>query len=875
VAVEPGQELLHYRLVEKIGEGGMGVVWKAVDTTLDREVAIKVLPEGFASDTERLARFEREAKLLASLNHPNIATIHGLHETGGRHFLAMELVPGEDLSARLARGALPVDEALDVAAQIAEALVAAHDAGVIHRDLKPANVKLSPDGKIKVLDFGLAKGIERRDGSGSLSMSPTVTSAGTLPGVILGTASYMSPEQARGKVVDRRTDLWSFGCVLYEMLTGKRAFDGETASDVVARILQTEPDLELLPAETSDAVRRLLRRCLAKDPGRRMRDAGDARLEIEEISPSTDVSRTAGRLVWPAWVTAGVTSAVALGLLLFGRGGSPPDVPRRTTRLTMVTPEEAPYRWGDTNRFALSPDGSLFVYIAAREGGSELVLRSLEDGSYRWLEGTRGGQVPFFSPDMQWIGFDARGLRKIGVDGGAPLTLVSTGTTTNGATWVDDGSIVYSPVYTEGLFRLDEGGESPERLTSPDREAGELGHWWPHAPAGADYVLYTRWKTTLDDCSVWKVSLETGEDERIVDRACQPLTLPTGHVLFARAGAVMAMPFDLDRGTVSGTATVVLDGVAIDANDGRVHMSFSNDGTLAYVASEQAGTRAKLAWIDLDGNVTPLTSEVRNIVHVRIAPDGRKIAMQIDDKTGEDVWIHDVERDSARRFTLDGTNGVPVWSRDGNTIVFQSLRLGPYDLFSKPLDESRGAEPLYETPDDKAPGDWTPDGRRLVYWRSETNDDLWAVDASGDAQRLTETPSDERTPRVSPDGRWIAHVSNASGRQEIYVMAMPPASGRWQISADGGTDPCWSPDGRTLFYVHRGAVYSVSIASGERLTAGRPRMLFDEERVGGVLVAFDVHPDGERFVAVLGERRASTPIEIVLNWFDEVRRLAP
>jgi Tol biopolymer transport system component len=608
-----------------------------------------------------------------------------------------------------------------------------------------------------------------------------------------------------------------------------------------------------------------------------MRDAGDARLEIEEVSSAVEIDGrgTAGRRVWPAWLVAGVTSAVALGLLLLGPGRGEPAATQRTTRLTMVTPEQAPYRWDLGGQLALSPDGSLLVYPGARQGGTGLVLLSLEDGSYRVLEGTRGGNVPFFSPDGLWVGFTDRELKKIAIDGGTPLTVASQGTISVGSTWVDDGSIVYVPLYTEGLFRVAEGGGAPEQLTHPDQEAGELGHFWPHAPPGADYILYSRWKTALDDCSVWRLSLETGADERILDRACAPTTIPTGHILFVRDGAVMAMPLDLDSGAVSGVATVVLDNVAVDRDDGKAVMSVSSDGTLAYVANEQSGTRARLAWIDLDGNATPLTSEVRDIQWMRIAPDGRQIAMSIRDRTGLDIWIHDVERGSTRRFTLDGTNLSPVWSRDGSTITFQSLRLGPYDLFSKPLDESHGAEPLFETPDDKTPGDWTPDGRRLVFMKDEANRDLWALEASGDVQRLTETPSDESAPRVSPDGRWIAHVSNASGRDEVYVMAMPPASGRWQISVDGGTAPCWSPDGRTLFYLWRGAVYAVGLDAGERLTAGRPRMLFDEARVGGVLVAYDIHPDGKRFVAVLGEQRASTPIEIVLNWFDEVRRLAP
>jgi len=885
--VGPGQSLLQYRLVDKIGQGGMGVVWEAVDTNLERPAAIKVLPEAFYADANRLARFEREAKLLASLSHPGIASVYGLDEADGVRFLAMELVPGETLADRLERGPMPVDDALDVCRQIAEAVSAAHASGVLHRDLKPANAKITSQGKVKVLDFGLAKAFDPDPVSGSASaasptLSPTLTSAGTVAGVILGTAAYMSPEQARAKPVDRRADVWAFGCILYELLTGRAAFLRETVSDTLALVLKGEPHWTALPADCPASIRRLLRRCLEKNRDRRLHDLADARIVIEDALSGEGDDETPGAtprrrgLGWPG-VVLGVLVGAAVMLPFVWR--SKPASTSRTVRLTLSTPADASFRPSTLQPFGstFSPDGSSLVYTGwTTDGRSMLFVRPLGQSGARALDGTAGGSDPSFSPDGRWLAFsDGTAIKKIPADGGTPLELARPAHRNSRPTWVGDGSLVYLPIYTEGLVRIPESGGEPEALTTVDHEAGDFGHWWPHVPPGADYILYSRWKSTVDDCSVWKHSLRAQADEKLLDRACHPIYIGTGHLLFAREDSVMAMAFDVRRGTVSGSPTAVLDDVFIDPADGGVALSVSADGTLAYMADDRFGSRGTLAWIALDGGVGPLTSEVRDIRKVRVSPDGRYLALAIRQRTDEDIWIHDIERGSTRRFTLDGTNRGPVWMADSTTVVFSTLRLGPYDLFSKPIDGSRDEEPLFTSPYDQTAGSWSPDGQRLALTRNDPISDLWLFERGSEVQRLTETSFVEGEPFFSPDGRWIAYHSDASGRNEVYVMATPSGRGRWQVSVDGGLDPRWSPDGSTLYYSWKGIVYAASLETGPDVRAGRPRKLFDEERLGGVLLSYDIHPDGKRFVAVLGERQQSTPVNIVLNWFDEVRRRVP
>ena len=903
MVIESGQQLQQYRLVEKIGEGGMGVVWKAVDTTLDREVAIKFLPAAFANDSDRLERFDREARLLATLHHPNVASIFGMHEadgsTGSVRFLAMEYVPGEDLAQRLESGPLPVEDAIDVAHQIATALEAAHEQGIVHRDLKPANVKLTPDGKVKVLDFGLAKALSVdgnnsgnvfASGSGGRSgdpdHSPTMTSAGTRAGMILGTVAYMSPEQARGKPVDKRSDVWSFGCVLYEMLTGRKAFDGETATDSIAAVVTREPAWAALPTATPPAVVRLLRRSLEKNPLDRLRDIGEARIVLKDPDDEPrPLERTASqeasgrRNAAAMWIIiaaalAGALLTAAVGWMLLRPEEEPP------VRLSLIPPAEAPFHVSiqETSGVALSPGGDLLVYQGNPPDGERgLYVRPLDGSTVTRLENTEGAGSPFFSPDGKWLGFFTNGkLLKIPIAGGNAVTIADPAARGAGVHWSDDGYVYYSPSFYDVVHRVPAGGGTPEPLTTLDTEAGDFGHWWPITLPGGRYMLYSRWQTTVDDCSVWRYDLENGEEKRLLDQACAPHYVPTGHLLFSRGSTIAAVGFDAGRGEPVGEPVLIIDDAFIDPANGWSTLSIAGDGTLAYVRQELFGTRSTPVWVDMKGAMTPVSNERRDHRSVRISPDGRYLALHVRDRTKDDIWIHDIERGSARRFTVDGTNNNPVWTPDGSRLVFASLRNGPYDLYWKPLDESEKESLLVAGPRDKTAYEWTADGRTLLYSVDSpvTNQDIWAHSEEGQAAVLQDD-EDEDGPRLSRDGRWLSYSSDESGRPEVYVQSWPVGGGRWQISTDGGNDPLWAPDGETLYYWKDDGVFAVDVETAGGVRAGRPRRLFGKEELRGLIWSYDLHPDGDRFVVLRSELASTSPIEIVINWFDELEERVP
>jgi Tol biopolymer transport system component len=906
--IEPGKMLQQYRLVEKIGEGGMGVVWKAVDTTLDREVALKFLPDAFLNDAERLERLDREAKLLATLHHPNIASIFGMHEVDGPQgklrFLAMELAPGEDLAQRLERGPLPLDDTVEIAHQIAQALEAAHESGVVHRDLKPANVKLTPDGKVKVLDFGLAKalgndgngaysgsgpGARSVPGSGDPDHSPTITSAGTRAGMILGTAAYMSPEQARGKLLDKRTDVWSFGCVLYEMLTGRKVFDGETATDVIAAIVTREPAWAALPTSTPPSVVRLLRRCLEKSPLDRLRDIGEARIVLKDPedeprplerpagdAPAASDGRRNTRAAWVIIAAAlgGALLTAAIGWMLL-RPAEEPSV-----HLSLIPPAEAPFHVSvqNTSGVALAPDGSVLVYQGNPANGPRaLFVRPLDGTGVTRLENTEGGGSPFFSPDGKWIAFFADGmLKRVPLAGGTAVTVADPAALAAGGHWSDDGFIYFSPSYYDAVYRVPAAGGTPEALTTLDAEAGDFGHWWPTTLPGGRFLLYSRWRTTVNDCSVWRRDLQSGDDRLLLEQACAPHYVPTGHLIFNRGSTIAAVRFDAGSGEPLGEPTLVIDDAFIDPANGWSPLSIAADGSLAYVRHELFGTRSAPVWVDLQGSMTPIANEPRDYRSVRISPDGRQLALHVRDRTEDDIWIHDLERGSARRFTVDGTNTDPIWTPDGRRIVFCSLRNGPYDLYWKPLDESEKESLLVAGPRDKEPQEWTDDGRMLLYTEDvpQTRNDIWAHTAEGE-RVLVQGDADEFAPRLSPNERWLAYSSESSGRSEIYVEAWPDRGGRWQISTDGGQDPLWSPDGSTIYYWYGNDVWAVSVDTRDGVRAGRPRRLFGTEELRGRVWDYDLHPDGDRFVVLRSELARTSPIEVVLHWFDELEERVP
>jgi serine/threonine-protein kinase len=898
-----GAMLSHYRLTEKIGEGGMGVVWRATDTTLDREVAVKILPEIFSEDPERLARFDREAKLLASLNHPSIAVIHGLHHAEGVHFLAMELVQGEDLAQRLQRGALPVEEAVGAAKQVAEALEAAHESGVIHRDLKPANIQITPDGKIKVLDFGLAKAFDTESTSGSPSMSPTMTSAGTRAGMILGTAAYMSPEQARGKPVDRRADIWAFGCVLYEMLTGKQAFGGETISDSLASVLKSEPDWKAVPKEVPGPLNRLLRACLQKDPKRRLQAIGDARVVLEELQSGQALETEPAAVAIAPQERPPVLRLLPWLLLALALVATPfmarifsPAVPtaqKDSTRLNvdLSSPNGLMGELGSS--VVLSPDGRTLAYVAEHGNVRQLFVRRLDQLEGTPLAGTEDAYSPFFSPDGEWIGFFAANkLRKVQVSGGSPLTLgeIGSGEQARGGTWGRGGSIVFTPQYESGLFRVSDTGGKAEPLTKLDSARKERSHRWPVFLPDGKHVLFAVQLAgqRYDQGEIDVVSLESGERKNLYQGGAFPRYAASGHLLFVRNEALFAIPFDAGKLEISGSPRSVVDSLATlagdqEAGDGSAQFDVSESGSLAYRSGALGQSALSMVWVDRSGVASPVTPEKLGYNHAAVSPDGKRIAVSISGAGGTDIWIYEIERGVLTRFTFNGAgNSMPVWTPDGQWIAFTSLGdKGVPNLFRKRADGAGDMEHLVESPLAQYAQSWTPDGKILAFFERDPDSswDLAVHQPGAKAPNTTflKTPAIEGFPNFSPDGRWLAYMSDESGRFEVYVRPFPGPGGKWQISSQGGVYPRWSRAGGELFYRNGNALLAVTNkAEGESFRAEKPRELFRGSFAQyGFTAGYDTTPDGKRFVMFLPEgdeaSMARTHVILVFNWLDELR----
>jgi serine/threonine-protein kinase len=890
LSLEPGRTLLHYRVTEQIGEGGMGVVWKAEDTKLGRSVAVKVLPEVFAADPERMTRFEREAKLLAALNHPNIAAIHGLEEAEGTRFLVLELVGGETLADRLKRGPLSTDEALDYCRQIAEALGEAHEQGILHRDLKPANIKITDDGKVKVLDFGLAKAVEPPSGDTSVSASPTLTSGGTRAGVIIGTASYMSPEQARGKAVDKRVDVWAFGCVLFECLTARQVFGGETVTDILGAILHREPEWHQLPAGLPGSINRLLRRCLQRDPRQRLHDIADARIILEEARAERSI---AGTLASGVEIRRGprtwtlIAGAVALAVLGFLAGwalapkgpAGPADVEeiRFTVRHGPSAVADEVAAGGETASFrfyvpplALSRDGSRIVYsVDDPDGVSRLYLREMNRLEAQPIRGTEGGFAPFFSPDGEWIGFVAGGeLRTIRVSGGTSRALASIGNF-KGAAWTDGEQILFAPTSDTGLHSVSADGGEPEILTIPDPERGERTHRWPQELPGGKGVLLTVGTSkieTFDDANI--AVLVPGSDElrTVIEGGMYGRYLPGGQLVFARDNMLFAVPFDLDRLEVTGRPEPIIENVVTDPLTGVASFAVSRSGTLAYVRGEQ--TEAYRLWsLGLDGRAELLREEADYFANVDISPDGRFLALEVDGANSH-IWIHDLERESMSRLTFEWNNINPRWTPDGQRIAYTRGRAGTGDLFWRPADGSGEPELLLANEFLKMPRSWSPDGQALAFVQIEpqTGRDLWVLDmAERTARPFLQTPYSEEMPEFSPDGRWIAYVSDETGRDEVFVRPYPGPGGKSQVSINGGTGVRWTPDGKSLIFGYDQNVYRVAVDTTSGFEAGRPALLYTTDLA---VRSGDTLPDGSGSVVVVAQDTEEPPAEIrvLVHW---------
>jgi Tol biopolymer transport system component len=887
-----GQTLGHYRVVELIGEGGMGEVYRARDERLDRDVAIKVLPEAVANDPERLARFEREAKLLAALSHQNIATLYGLEEHGGGRYLVMELVEGETLADRIARGPLPVDDALTIAVQIANGLEAAHERGIVHRDLKPANVMASPEDKVKILDFGLAKAWLDQPSDADLTHSPTLTARMTSAGVLLGTAAYMSPEQACGKPVDKRTDIWAFGCVLFEMLTGRRAFAGESLSETTAAILKEEPDWSPLPGGTPAAVRTVLGRCLAKDRERRLHDIADARIAIEDLAtedlpPAGIPARRSWRLALP-WLVAAVAAVCAVVAVWTGRREASSSR-RGATRLVVSVPHDQRLVIGSDAALALSPDGSQIVYSASSPPGSRsrLWLRRLDEFDASPIPGTEGAVGPFFSPDGQWLGYFAQGaLAKVFVNGGTPIQVCDVTQVVPGATWGSDGTIIFTNRPNFGLSRVSADGGTPEPLTTLDFAGGETAHGWPQILPDGTGVLFTILEREGTEIAV--LSLADGKVRRLARGLGAARYLPTGQLVFAQAEGLAAAGFDPKKLELTSSPVIVLDDVySIPAalGLGLAAFSVSDKGTLAYLPGGVEAGRNRLVWVDRDGRTRLATRDVGAYEWPKISPDGTRIAAANRTKTGAtSTWILDIQRDSRSRLTPEGDSILPVWTPDGRQIVFGSVAIdsGVVNIYRRSADGSGEIDRLLDGKNPRFPGSWSPDGLRLALteWNPDTMRDIWILTLNGEhkAVPIISTPYDEHSPFFSPDGRWLAYVSDESGRPEIYVQSYPTGSGRWLVSTSGGTEPVWSADGTELFYRSGDAMMAVPVRTKGGFAAGAPSMLFDKPLKRGIYdsPSYDVTADGERFLMIERDlESAPAQVNVVLHWDQELQRTVP
>ena len=895
----------------------MGEVYKATDTNLKRSVAIKVLPASVAGDAERLARFQREAEVLAALNHPNIAAIYGLERSGNTTALVMELVEGPTVADRIAQGAIPIDEALPIAKQIAEALEAAHEQRIIHRDLKPANIKVRPDGTVKVLDFGLAKALEPAHPAIDATQSPTITSPALMTGggVLLGTAAYMSPEQAKGREADKRSDIWAFGAVLYEMLTAKRPFDGEDVSDTLANVLKIDPDWSALPSGIPPALRTLLQSCLTRDRRHRVADISTVLFVLEKgasLAPPASMLSAAPLPRRPRWqrvtaLTGGALLVAAVATTLTWVATRPgAAAPPRVSRLQVQSSGIAALTINGNDRdLAITPDGSRVVYVG--NNGTQLFVRAL-DALEPVAVFTGAPRGPFVSPDGQWIGFIDSGntLRKVALTGGPAVTLATLDGLPRGATWgPDDAIIVATDTQATGLQRIAATGGPTTILTRPDRAQGEADFFWPEWLPGGRAVLFTITAVTggLDAAQVAILDLQTGTSRILVRGGSHGHYVPSGpgspkrlerdgnHLVYAAAGTLRAVPFDLARLETRGTPVPVVPEV-VTTIFGGVDAAVAADGTLAYVSGgglRGANALRTLVWVDRQGRETPIPAPPRAYAVPRLSPDGTRIAVGAEDQE-RDLWLWDLARATLTRLTVDpGGDANPVWTPDGRRLVFSSNRDGQTALYVQPADGTGSAKRVSEgagRPQNATA--ITADGTRVVFYELTPTRGrdlgLLTLTPAPRVEPLLETRFEERNGTVSPDGRWLTYESDSTSRFEIYVRPFPNVGGgQWQVSSTGGIQPLWARSGRELFYVGPGgALMTVPVQSHDTMwSAGTATKLFAASSLtGGIARGYDVSSDGQRFVMIkeggdTDQIAAASQIIVVQHWGEELKRLVP
>jgi len=895
MGLDVGMRVNVYDVTGKLGEGAMGEVYRARDTTLDRDVALKVLPDSFTADPDRLGRFQREAKVLASLNHPNIGGIYGLETSGENQALVLELIEGPTLAERIAEGPVSADQAISMVRQMAEALSAAHDAGVVHRDLKPANIKVRPDGTVKVLDFGLAKAVEGSAAGAESSDAPTITAMSSQVGAIIGTAAYMSPEQARGEDVDKRSDIWALGCVAYELLTGRRAFEGRTMSDTLASVLAREPDIAQIPREVPTAFRKFIKRCLEKEPNQRLRDATEGILQLEERLADGEAAENSNRAERPPATYFWQKPAVAASILLLVSGAMaglavvlwPEPVPEVTRAL--LTPSNPTVMEARFDRnIAITPDGNRVVYKALTGGQSQYFVRVLSELEASPLTGlTPNIRNIFISPEGDRVGFfdGNRAVQRVSILGGPPVDIAEIPAPPRGATWGPDDEIIFA-AGNRGLFRVSVAGGALEQLTEPDTAMEETSHMWPEYLPGGRAVLFSiRTTGPLENSQIAVLDLETGDYRTLFPGGSNPIYSPTGHIIYGVSGTLRAVLFDAQNLEVLSEPIPVVDQVAMGPRGG-VNFSISDNGTLVYISGSAGGDRGlDLTWVDRDGREESLDAESGDYYEPYLSPDGSRVAVRIGDTGGDSsIHVYDIERNNFTQFTFDGAaECCPVFTPDGERIAFASNRSGTPNLYIKNADGTGEVERLTDVNQLQFPNAWSPDGDSLVL--SEGGDVFkLSVGSDGQAVPLVSSEFREHRAALSPDGAWIAYESNEDGDPDIYVRPFPDVEdGKWKVSTRGGRFPIWGADSQELFYVAGRSLMFARVTTTPSFDAGNPEVLleglFASER--NFTRAFDVNGDGERLlvmketVTVDVDSDSRQKVVLALNWFEELEARVP
>src|SRR5882762_1064253 len=888
----PGRRLGPYEILSSIGAGGMGEVYRARDTRLDRIVAIKVLPTHLADRSELRERFEREARTIASLNHPHICTLFDIGQQDGIDYLVMEYLEGETLAQRLVKGPLPLEQVLLYAIEISDSLDKAHRKGVTHRDLKPGNIMLTKTGT-KLLDFGLAKlKQEVAPANVPLSELPTANDPLTAEGSIVGTLQYMAPEQLEGKEVDTRTDIFAFGAVVYEMATGKRAFEGKSQASLIAAILEREPPAMVsLQPMTPPAFDRAVKKCLDKEPEKRWQAASDMCDELKWIAEGGSQVTLASaaavkgfRLLGRRWLilSVGVMLLVAAiaGIAIWNPKPSPPQP---VSRVVITLPPNERLAGLDQPAVALSSDGKQLVFVATQGGTQQLYLRAMDNLEARSIPNTEGAVNPFFSPDGQWVGFFAAGkLKKVSVSGGAALTL-GDAADPRGANWSIQGMIAFAPTNVSILQQVPDGGGAPQPLTRFEKE--DRSHRWPEFLPGGKAVLFAAGANAYNftDAQVAVQSAGTSQHQNLIQGGMYPRYAPSGHLVYTQDGSLRAVPFDPQRLAITGAAVPVVEGVLQSPVTGAAQYSFSKTGSLVYVSGGVQLAQSRMVWVSRNGAEQPLATPVRGYVQPRLSPDGQRVAVTITEQESQ-TWLYDLSRDTLTRFTFDGNVSIgAVWTPDSKRIAFTSNKEGQLNIFWQLADGSGGLERFTTSDYIQFPMSWSPDGKLLAYTEVNlsTQRDIWVLRLSDrKAQPFLRTPFNESAPRFSPDGHWLAYISNESGRYEVYVQPYPGPGGKWQISTEGGTEPVWNPNGRELFYRSGDSVIAVEIATQPGFVAGKPRKLFEGryEPAPVPIANYDVSPDGQRFLMLKPTEQAQvapTQINVVLNWFEELKQKVP